>query len=224
MNSLAEVYEVLDEKIDAVRQSLESYYRICKRGCADCCKVNWVACTSQEWALVFDALVQWPLLDQRRLIERTKVLVQEFYAKPGAREGIEKAAAASGADALRIMKDVLDNIRLPCPLLTPDNACSVYSVRPTICRAYGFACIDQKKFLICEKLKEKLTVAQKEGQAVRLPLYEQFRIPILQLDGEPLVVMALPFWINRFNDGQKIADVNNQMPGFVQKWNSPVFV
>ncbi len=88
----------------------------CASGCSMCCHHD-VDASGGEMAIIMDAVVQWPKAEQDALLERAQAVMAKRAALPNA-EPMTRFAA-----------------KIACPLLK-DGKCSVYDVRPFMCRGY----------------------------------------------------------------------------------------
>jgi len=108
--------EQIDNAVSAVEAQFPNEFR-CKKGCSDCCHA------------AFDISLA------------ESVLIMEHFQLLGRktrRDILKKAKHAKRRweDAINARKD-LSVTRIACPLLSPDDQCLLYDVRPVNCRTYG---------------------------------------------------------------------------------------
>lgn len=94
----------------------------CRAGCAWCCSEP-VYAGRQEAQLIVRAIGKMPPEERVRITEAIQAWVKRFEASPLIRE---KEPHVSPYRALK----------LPCPLLSADNQCTVYEDRPMGCRSH----------------------------------------------------------------------------------------
>ncbi len=133
---LLNLYERIDSKI-------ESHYKNnpkqppCAKGCASCCS-QFFEVSQAEYALIFNHLKAWTssqLEELRVKSEVSMLLLQthhpkfftEFFVQPSPPETWRKYYKSP--ERYRI--------HIPCPFLSEAGACTVYEVRPLICRTTG---------------------------------------------------------------------------------------
>jgi len=93
---------------------------LCAAGCSSCCS-QFFQITEPEAARISLHLATLPATEQQRLRER-------------AREYLPQREALMPAEQWGATRTDGD---LPCPALTDDGACSIYEVRPVMCRKFG---------------------------------------------------------------------------------------
>ncbi|MBD3420845.1 MAG: hypothetical protein GF398_12065 [Chitinivibrionales bacterium] len=137
--AFAEGYDAILQLYDQYQQALLHYLgqpAVCRTTCAYCC-LHWVEDVySFEIALLARRLRQ-NLPDQaariRALAEDDRRVFEDLL-----RSGEVQHLLGRGRDeaAWRLLVQRFFEQRRPCPLLTNDRTCSVYSRRPLTCRAY----------------------------------------------------------------------------------------
>jgi len=109
----------------------------CKRGCAFCCQFMPSGISALEVIFLYDEMHQQKHFSRtfRRFLERQEV-IEEISADYRKREQspVQKGRSVSEEILLEYRQK-----RIPCPLLTTDGVCLLYSVRPFVCREY-FSC------------------------------------------------------------------------------------
>lgn len=130
-----ERYRALRDKADAAfarTQGLHPDLVRCSLGCADCC-----------WALFDLSLIEAMYINHRfgiafsgarrdALLARCNQADRVIYRIK--RRAYQRLSSGGGEDAIiRAMA----RERVPCPMLTDQNRCAIYSFRPITCRLYG---------------------------------------------------------------------------------------
>lgn len=101
----------------------------CRRGCTACCS-QLFDITLLEAAYISRHLRSLPPEKQAELRRRA-----EAY-RPQRRKLLEGRARERWAQQIE-GRLPLEGLRLPCPALDPDGACSIYEARPLVCRKFG---------------------------------------------------------------------------------------
>lgn len=129
-------YEKLRADADALFAHIAAEYPdavACHCGCSDCCHA--VFDLSLVEAMYINEIFQqtFPHGPERsRLLEQASALDRKLTkAKRGLYE-----AQKRGEPAEAIMRKAAE-LRMPCPLLTSDKLCVLYTARPITCRLYG---------------------------------------------------------------------------------------
>ncbi len=143
-------YEAFVAETDALFAHIQSKFDdcvTCEQGCSDCCNalfdLSLVEAMYLNQAFIqriphgkerSDTLMRASDLD--RITTRMK---RDFYK-----------ASKAGQDPYEIMHTAA-RLRMPCPLLTADNACMLYDKRPITCRLYGIPLNINGKGHVCGK-------------------------------------------------------------------------
>ncbi len=143
-------YEAFVAETDALFAHIQSKFKdcvTCEQGCSDCCNALFdlslveAMYLNQAFTQNFphgkqrsDTLMRASDLD--RISTRMK---RDFYK-----------ASKAGQDAEEIMHAAA-RVRMPCPLLTAENACMLYEKRPITCRLYGIPLNISGKGHVCGK-------------------------------------------------------------------------
>lgn len=139
-NSLAadtlKLYSDLDNELSTKNHSQ------CKKGCAECCS-QFFNISEIEFAIIMDYLMMSLGKDGvNKIIEKALKLSNDFKAKlPDYYNQLEEDVTGySNLDfCMTIVKGLPYKQGFPCVFLAENNSCSVYSVRPLICRIHGLA-------------------------------------------------------------------------------------
>lgn len=188
-------YVIIDRVVAELKQAYPD--SLCQPGCGRCCRMHRAAIRvyRSEWDPVYDYLVgTWSP-------ERLAALVARFYAvyDPYLSRLRHIQAQLDAGQRPRIEQA---DLPVSCPLLL-DGSCSIYPVRPAICRGYGhfeltssggertevFACTQQRAVLEAQ-------LAPMQGVTVRLPSFNPFYQAVADVcrNEEKLLI---PLWFER---------------------------
>ncbi len=115
---LKQLFNQIDNAVATVAQKHPREFR-CKKGCSDCCNA------------VFDISLA------------EAMLIKKYFSMLGRktrRQVLKKAKEAQKTWDENFVAKTIDDIsklRIPCPLLSRDEECLLYEVRPVNCRTYG---------------------------------------------------------------------------------------
>jgi Fe-S-cluster containining protein len=126
MNTLAELHDDIDARVQAIRNSHPDW--LCGLGCDGCCHrlAEIPLLTAAEWAWLKEGLA---------------ALSPELLQEIG--QGIAALAEQSSRPII-------------CPMLDRDaGACRVYAHRPVACRTYGFY-VQRDKGLYCKDIESRV--------------------------------------------------------------------
>ena len=70
------------------------------------------------------------------------------------------------AEAVDVVGELFDNESTTCPFLF-DGRCSIYPVRPLVCRSYGRMMRTEDDSLYCQPILDKISVALDQGRRCR---------------------------------------------------------
>jgi Fe-S-cluster containining protein len=164
----------------------------CQKGCSACCYYPTGLFTIQysEWAIIASTLDKW---DEKRRAE--------LFAR-NARGWILHLYQLAQAHPwyTLLMAPVFELLKLKCPFLDKDM-CSIYEVRPHVCRAFGafqvrgggFSLFKRKVFA-CETQGTFLLEASNQPGAIALPVFNvvlKFIAPFLKGPSQ-----SLPLWLS----------------------------
>ena len=161
-------YAEFDSEIESKRTQHNVKF-ICQKGCSACCRDYFYISIAEYYTIRHYVMVTFPdRLDS--IIERAKVLMAEL--KAFSPQEYEKISAFHERDSM-----TEESIACFCDcLFLSNNTCSIYPVRPFLCRLYG--CITTKS-LSCEKI---ITATAQSGTEKCLVTIES----------------NLPFWANHY--------------------------
>ena len=114
---LLQLYKQIDQSFKKVASSFPEEFK-CKKGCCDCC-----------YAAFDISLVEAVVIKNafKNLGKKTKKYC------------LNRAKEAKNIWQEKILKKGQDisKVKIPCPLLSRDNECLLYKLRPVNCRTYG---------------------------------------------------------------------------------------
>jgi Fe-S-cluster containining protein len=114
--SILELLEQIDSAVSAVAARFPDEFR-CRKGCSDCCHAAFDISLA-EAVLIMEHFNLLGRKTRRDILKRAKHAKRRWEDALNAREN-------------------LSLIRIACPLLSPDDQCLLYDVRPVNCRTYG---------------------------------------------------------------------------------------
>ena len=114
--SILELLKQVDSAVAAVASRFPREFK-CKKGCSDCCHAAFDISLA-EGMLIQDHFKLLGRKTRRDVLKRAKRAEKRWH------------------DALEAGEDI-SLLRISCPLLSPDDQCLLYEVRPVNCRTYG---------------------------------------------------------------------------------------
>lgn len=134
----------------------------CKQGCSECCTTQLFPIDPVEFELIRRrAIYTWRFKIQRQLHRRTRHLATNLaYNHPDLWTKFIMLIMheLSFEQQLQLMDDMGRVHDSPCPLLRADHSCSVYHLRPYICRKYGVSYINCGP--VCSRISSERQVWQ----------------------------------------------------------------
>jgi len=145
------------------------YIQPCQEGCDACCS-QFFEISEGESLLILDYIFSQPKEFQGQLIANIVVCHTTFVQKyPTFYLDYFKYADSQVFDADRYFDDTTRfHIRIPCPCLSEKGSCTIYPVRPLICRTTGSGyttCDDGGE--ICEIIPSSLKAQQWQADLCR---------------------------------------------------------
>ena len=200
-----DLYYLVDYIVYSVSNTYPNFP--CKSQCSECCH-TFVNITSIEWQTIhkYITTVLTPQ-EQTQIINRNEDLN---------RDQIQLLMDFQLQDT--IQKDLFKNFI--CPLLHND-LCSIYHMRPPICRAYGYFSLragENIKVLSCDSGADQFVaeLIKSDVKEIALPAWNKFRDKINELNEPYNVLATLPLWIfTHVKDGRFIKEANLS-PNFSQ--------
>lgn len=192
-----DIYYLLDFMTFAVHRTYPAI--LCKAGCSMCCRDYGVPRTSQaEWELIREYMKSQmdPAL-RARVMARAEQGYRATLPALQEESSCYRSLYAGGSPAADIKK------KLPChscPLLENDF-CSIYEVRPAICRGYGFFTIrlggtDPLLFTCQMSADDMLTRMRAAGEEQwMLPAWNKFADRVVELNPPSAPIKFLPEWL-----------------------------
>ncbi len=220
-HGLEDIYEVLTVVIDDVEDKYECMH--CDADCHDCCS-QLPLVTYCEWVQILKHLHSGSTMAFRKqLVDRCHKLLDDsgsalpLWMKMKEMD-LDDPSAADTIDT------IFSNESTQCPLLV-EGLCSVYQVRPLICRAYGRMMRSEEDSLYCQPIVNKLLPIMQSGQEIELPVYKHYQELSYSLEGNRAYFTLLPVWIlsHESSDGDidnRPHDIgsNSEWPVLPVKW------
>ena len=175
----------------------------CVPGCSACCS-HQVLAGLAEWEVIL-AWIQAHLdsAQQRAIVRRAEALRADGQSAISSWMRLTDLDPSSDAYA-QTLNRALDNHDAVCPFLV-GGRCSVYPVRPAICRGYGRMMRTVEGAFYCDFILEQMSTATNgHVERLELPVFQPYHRAVLQtVAGELDPVSALPIWIlaHRAPDG-----------------------
>ncbi len=191
VSTMAEIYDLADFVVEQVESEFDCMH--CVSGCSECCS-QLPLVTFDEWRLIAGWMHE-NLTGQRRsqIVGNAESLLadQESVLPRWMRLG---EVDLESAEAVDIVGEMFDNESTTCPFLF-DGRCSIYPVRPLVCRSYGRMMRTEDDSLYCQPILDKISVALDDGVDVELPLYRPYQEASYSLNGDKSYFTLLPVWV-----------------------------
>lgn len=144
-SKLADMYSTM-KKFDEFAKE-KGIANICLIGCNDCC-YDYFFISENEFLMILQHIITDDNMNLDEIISSSKEYEEKFKEKfPEKFEELSTFMPTSN-DVAKREKYFIDTIDeknpLPCMFLNKEGDCSIYSVRPAVCRAYG-SCITCSK-------------------------------------------------------------------------------
>jgi len=209
-----DVYYLIDYLSHAVRFT---YPQIpCEEKCSRCCSDSGLPrVTAIEWQIIHNYLINEMSNENKELVSKNII---DFYSNQvdslleeneRTKVPYTKITQATGKPSLEYMS---------CPFLL-NNSCSIYSARPSVCRAYGFFTIrvmGKSNIFTCQWAADKIITELREKGIDHwaLPVWDKFVDKLYELNGDN-AVSILPLWLlTHMNKYGKFAKKLNKNPDF----------
>lgn len=170
----------------------------CDEGCSDCCAQLPVV-TFQEWVILHGwILANMPLQERQEVVRRCEELIgDDLTALPRwlALNDVD-LESEKGRD---YVDGIFSNETTPCPMLV-SGRCSVYPVRPLICRSYGRMMRTEDDALYCQRIVDKLKPYQESQGEFYLPIYRPYQEKAYELEGQGSYFTLIPIWVLSHRD------------------------
>lgn len=196
-NNEKDIYYLLEELVEIVKKSLPVVP--CKDKCSACCT---------HFGLPRTTLIEWipihkyistkmdPELREKVIAQTLEQHSNQIPELLQERERVQHSHTEIGRTVEK--KPRPDFKCGACPLLVNDS-CTIYPVRPAICRSYGFFSIrmaGKTQLFTCNMAAEQIMELLRErGQEHwALPVWDRFSDKIYELNGDK-AISILPLWI-----------------------------
>lgn len=188
------VYALIDRLTGAVQEDFPR--SLCAAGCGHCCELHraLIRIYRSEWDVLHDHLVA------TRSEAELDALVRDFWERfPPYLPLLERYQER--LDAGERPKPTADELPIRCPLLDGAGACSVYPVRPAICRGYGLLSLEREGYpeiFACGAQRDTLEaqLSDGDGPKLRLPSFGPLYQKVADLcEDEPKLL--IPLWFAR---------------------------
>jgi len=196
-NNEKDIYYLLEELVEIVKNSLPIVP--CKDKCSGCCTnyglprttlIEWIPIHKYINTVMSEEVKEIVL---KQLKEQHSEQIVELLQE---RERVQHSHTEIGRS---VEKKPRPNFKCSsCPLLV-DNSCSIYSVRPAICRSYGFFSIrmaGKTQLFTCNMAAEQIMdlLRDKGQEHWALPVWDRFSDKIYELNGDK-AISILPLWL-----------------------------
>lgn len=196
-NNQKDIYHLLEELVEIVKSSLPVVP--CKDKCSGCCtNFGLPRTTLIEWIPIHKYIAnEMPEELRKQVIDQ----LVEYHSNqiPELLQEQDRVKHSHTEIGRTVEKKPRPDFKCSgCPLLV-NNSCSIYPVRPAICRSYGFFSIrmaGKTQLFTCnmaaEQIMEKLREKGQEHWA--LPVWDRFSDRIYELNGDKSI-SVLPLWM-----------------------------
>ncbi len=219
--NLLKLYNKIDNKITDHYLSTGNDHK-CKKGCAECC-YNQTRISEIEYNLIQYELLKWSessIMDLSIKVQRLWNILKQKHP-----ELIKQLETSRDGQMVKIMdeqKKIFDFADVECPFLDlSTNTCSIYNVRPLVCRTFGvtYQSVQDDGFVLCknlniDELKEfGCDISEFREDAIRLLIWENGKEQRIYIRPLPLIYHLY----KSFNTNQGISYINN----FIGKFQIP---
>lgn len=189
----------------------------CRAGCSQCCIESGLPrTTALEWTLIYRYLTEvMPVEIRLRVIEQN-----ETWHRPQLECLLEEQARIQTPQPQRPVPAFQCS---QCPFLL-DNLCTIYPVRPAICRAYGYFTWrrgpeQESQVFACRMAADTLLDSlQQQGQVVlALPVWNRIQEKLYALNQGQGAIATLPLWLMAHVSEDKTLLPLNLNPNFSNK-------
>jgi Fe-S-cluster containining protein len=206
------------EKMDALIEVLttaagEIYPNIsCKTGCFTCCTgASMPTVYAREWQRIREFINNMPEEDRQAIYQKAKGMLER---RGELLEFVDKVVQQTATlDELKqnTRKLIEDFKEESCPLHL-NGKCSIYPVRPTKCRIFGYFSIvyeNKVQMLSCasDTIKMQQHLAANKTSQIALPYWSQFENKLIKLaedKSEPFNQSIIPIWLKNDIENGKI--------------------
>lgn len=210
-----DLYFLMDTLVQQVK---EAYPDIpCKNKCSMCCeKFGLPRVTAVEWRAIHKYLTK--KMDSETRAKIVKHVLDNHL--PQLEELMKEQKRIQTPHMQRISEDsVRPDFKCGyCPLLV-EGSCTIYPVRPAICRSYGYFSIrveGQSQLFTCRPAADKMMGLLKDRGVENwvLPVWDKFSEKVYEIN-RGQVVSTLPVWIlSHLDENKEIKSEVNLNPDF----------
>ncbi len=203
VSDMAEIYSLTNFVVGRVESEFDCVH--CVPGCSECCS-QLPLVTFDEWRLILDWMQDNLTAGGRaRVVRNAEALLTEGESVLPSWMRLGEVDLES-PEAVDVVGEMFDNESTTCPFLF-DGRCSIYPVRPLVCRSYGRMMRTEDDSLYCQPILDKICVALDNGVDVELPLYRPYQEASYALNGDKSYFTILPVWVlSHRNRGGDISD------------------
>ncbi len=126
---MAKEIEEVEKCIDSIEENVKS---VCRKGCAECCK-QCIVVLSSELPVIQTQIDNMDNILKTELKEKTNKVCAMLEENGITNERLN-SFGSKGVE--RKMQEDYFDLSIPCIFLDDQNACMIYSVRPTLCWSY----------------------------------------------------------------------------------------
>jgi Fe-S-cluster containining protein len=134
-NHIFEKYEALVKEVDAAAKAIAERHPEevkCVKHCSDCCHAVFDLSLIEAMYLNKKFNEAFAGKERSEILDRADESEREMYkAKRDANKAVQE-----GRDPAEVLEEI-GKLRIRCPLLSEDDLCLLYDVRPVTCRLYG---------------------------------------------------------------------------------------
>jgi len=209
-----DIYYLIDYLSNAVKFA---YPQIpCKEKCSSCCIDSGLPrVTGIEWQVIHHYLINNMSKEQKDIVSKNVIELHNNQIDTLLEEN-ERTKIPYTKITVATNKPKLES--LACPFLL-NNLCSIYPVRPSVCRAYGYFTIrimGKSSIFTCQWAADQIIteLRQKGIEQWALPVWDKFVDKLYELNGEN-AVSVLPLWLmSHMNKYGKFNKKLNKTPNF----------
>jgi Fe-S-cluster containining protein len=210
-----DLYAIIDYVTDAVHLAFPDIP--CHSGCAACCvDYGLPRTTALEWRAIYRYMREQMPADVRQAVIAA-VLSQHGGQVPALLQE-RRRIQVPHTDARATEHDLPVFDCLACPFLVAQH-CSIYPVRPAICRAFGSFSVrvgDRLQAFTCQMAADhmQVTLAAKGIPHWALPVWGRFEERLYALNEPHGDVASLPLWVLAHLEGDQLVMTVDLRPDF----------
>ena len=196
-NNYKDIYFLLEELVEKVKKSLPVVP--CQNKCSGCCtNYGLPRTTTIEWIPIHRYITKEMSEENRKIVIKQLIETHKDQVKQLLEEQ-ERVKFSHTEIGRTVEKKPRPDFKCSsCPLLINDS-CSIYPVRPAICRSYGFFSIrmaGKTQLFTCTMSAEMIMEKLKErgSEHLALPVWDRFSDRIYEINGDK-PISVLPLWL-----------------------------